>query len=49
MDHYEWSASEEGKRVKSYQLTTAGCQLSDEKRQWDRIVAAIAQVLDTSN
>jgi transcriptional regulator len=46
----DWNANEEGKRVKSYQLTTAGRrQLSDEKRQWDRIVAAIAQVFDTSN
>ena len=46
----EWSTNEQGKRVKSYQLTATGRrQLSDEKRQWDRIVAAVAQVFDTSS
>jgi PadR family transcriptional regulator len=46
----EWGTNEQGKRVKSYQLTAAGRrQLSDEKRQWDRIVAAVAQVFQASN
>jgi PadR family transcriptional regulator, regulatory protein PadR len=42
-----WSTTELDRRVKSYTLTTAGRkQLSTEKRQWERIVAAMAQVLD---
>ena|SRR5947208_2254896 len=44
----EWSTNEQGKRVKSYELTAAGRrQLSDEKRQWDRIVAAVEQLFNT--
>jgi PadR family transcriptional regulator len=44
----EWGTNEQGKRVKSYELTTAGRrQLSDEKRQWDRIVAAVAQLFES--
>jgi PadR family transcriptional regulator, regulatory protein PadR len=46
----EWGANERRKRVKSYQITSAGRrQLSDEKRQWDRIVAAVTQVFETGN
>jgi PadR family transcriptional regulator PadR len=44
-----WTTSAEGRRVKSYQLTGAGKRrLSVERRQWSRIVAAIAQVLEAS-
>jgi PadR family transcriptional regulator PadR len=43
----EWSTNDEGRRVKSYVLTPAGRRkLSAEKRQWERIVAAVAQVLE---
>ena len=46
----EWGVNEQGKRVKSYELTTKGRRrLSDEKRQWDRIVAVVAQVFQASN
>jgi PadR family transcriptional regulator, regulatory protein PadR len=45
----EWGVNEEGRRIKSYSLTTAGRkQLATEKRQWDRIVAAMSQALGTS-
>jgi DNA-binding PadR family transcriptional regulator len=44
----EWGTNDQGKRVKSYRLTTSGRrQLSDEKRQWDRIVAAVEQLFST--
>jgi DNA-binding PadR family transcriptional regulator len=43
-----WGASPDGRRVKSYQLTAAGRrQLAAEQKQWDRIVVAVRQVLDT--
>jgi transcriptional regulator len=43
----EWSASDHGRRVRSYTLTAAGRrQLAAERRQWARIVAAIGHVLD---
>jgi PadR family transcriptional regulator PadR len=43
----EWTTSEPGRRVKAYTLTAAGRrQLTAEKRLWDRIVAAVGQVLD---
>ncbi len=43
----EWSTTEGERRVKSYKLTAAGRrQLSAEKRQWQRIVAAMGQVLE---
>jgi PadR family transcriptional regulator, regulatory protein PadR len=46
----KWGVSAEGRRVKSYQLTAAGRkQLAIETRQWARIVAAMAQVLDPSS
>jgi transcriptional regulator len=45
----EWSTTEDGRRIKSYSLTTAGKkQLAAEKRQWDRIVKAVGQVLEMS-
>ena len=45
----EWTTTELGRRIKSYALTSAGRkQLSAEKKQWDRIVAAVGQVLETS-
>ncbi len=44
----EWSASEEGRRIKTYTLTPAGRrQLSAEKRQWLRVVTAMNQVLES--
>jgi transcriptional regulator len=43
----KWATSEDGRRVKTYTLTAAGRrQLSAEKRQWARIVAAVGQVLE---
>ena len=45
-----WSTTELDRRVKSYTLTAAGRkQLGDEKRQWERIVTAMAQVLDETS
>ena len=42
----EWTVSEGGRRIKSYVLTTAGKrQLSAEKKEWERIVDAVGQVL----
>ena len=45
----EWTVTDDGRRIKSYSLTAEGrAQLSSEKRQWSRIVAAMSQVLGTS-
>lgn len=45
-----WSTTEHDRRVKSYALTTEGRrQLGAEKRQWERIVAAMARVLDETS
>jgi DNA-binding PadR family transcriptional regulator len=45
----EWTASDDGRRIKSYSLTAFGRrQLTSEKRQWDRIVAAMSRVLGTT-
>jgi transcriptional regulator len=45
----EWTLTEDSRRIKSYSLTAAGRkQLSTERRQWDRIVLAVSQVLDAS-
>lgn len=45
----EWTESAEKRRVKSYELTTAGRRhLSAEKAGWQRVVAAMAQVLESS-
>jgi transcriptional regulator len=44
----EWTVTEDGRRIKSYAMTASGRkQLSAEKRQWDRIVLAVSQVLGT--
>jgi PadR family transcriptional regulator, regulatory protein PadR len=43
-----WDKSDLGHRAKFYRLTAAGRrQLGAEKRNWARIVLAIAQVLET--
>lgn len=42
----EWSMNEEGRRIKHYTLTRAGQrQLTAEKSQWQRVVAAMARML----
>ena len=44
----EWSVVD-GRRIKSYALTAAGRrQLAVETKQWERIVAAVSQVLGTT-
>ena len=44
-----WTTNEQRRRVKSYSLTVAGRRhLSAERRGWNRIVTAVAQVLETS-
>jgi PadR family transcriptional regulator, regulatory protein PadR len=44
----QWT-TDQGKRIKSYTLTASGRkQLGQEKRLWNRIVAAVGQVLETS-
>lgn len=43
----EWTTSVEGRRVRSYALTAAGRkQLATERRQWERVVGAMTQVLE---
>jgi PadR family transcriptional regulator PadR len=43
----EWTASDEGRRVKSYLLTAAGRkQLAAEKKQWARVALAVTQILE---
>ena len=42
-----WTTNLEGRRVKSYALTSAGRKkLKTETRQWERIVTAVTQVLE---
>lgn len=42
-----WGASDNNRRAKYYELTTAGRkQLEAEKSQWKKLSAAIAQVLE---
>ena len=42
-----WMISDQGRRVKSYSLTAAGRRrLTAERRGWNRIVTAVAQVLE---
>ncbi|HET9372569.1 MAG TPA: PadR family transcriptional regulator [Vicinamibacterales bacterium] len=44
-----WGLSEQGRRARLYTLTSAGRkQLTAERRQWARIVAAVGQVLDSA-
>ena len=43
-----WETSPDGRRVKAYTLTRTGRkQLATEKANWQRITAAMAQVLET--
>ena len=45
----EWTTTEDGRRIKAYTLTGSGRRhLTSEKRQWERIVAAVGQVLETN-
>ena len=42
----EWGVSENNRRAKYYKLTTAGRkQLAAEEQKWERLTAAVAQVL----
>ena len=42
----QWTTTEEGRRVRTYDLTAAGRrQLVEQEHTWDRVVAAVAQVL----
>ena len=42
----QWSELENKRRVKTYQLTSAGrAQLSEEKRNWKKVFTAVNQVL----
>ena len=44
----EWTQSPEGRRVKAYRLTSQGRRhLAAEKKQWARVVLAMAQVLES--
>lgn len=44
----EWTVTDQGRRVKAYTLTPAGRrQLAAEERLWNRLVAAVGQVLET--
>jgi PadR family transcriptional regulator, regulatory protein PadR len=43
----EWRASESNRRAKYYAVTAAGRKaLEQERRQWDRQVAAIGRILE---
>ena len=45
----EWTATPEGRRVRTYALTAAGKrQLAAETKQWGRIVEAVSRVLATT-
>jgi PadR family transcriptional regulator PadR len=45
----EWGASENNRRAKYYKLTRAGRKrLAEEASQWERLSAAIAQVMTPS-
>ncbi|MEZ5316440.1 MAG: PadR family transcriptional regulator [Vicinamibacterales bacterium] len=42
-----WGVSDQGRRARSYTLTAAGRrQLAAERREWSRVVAAVAEVLN---
>jgi PadR family transcriptional regulator len=44
-----WGASENNRRAKFYDLTAAGRrQLATEKDSWQKLTAAVAQVLETA-
>ena len=43
-----WEANDQGRRVKTYALTSSGRRkLAHEQRQWTRIVEAVGQVIQT--
>jgi transcriptional regulator len=45
----EWGVSENNRRAKYYRLTAAGRRyLEAESAQWNRLVAAIARVIETA-
>jgi len=45
----QWSVSADNRRVKTYVLTAAGRrQLNAEKANWNRVVAAMNQILESS-
>lgn len=45
----EWRISENNRRAKFYTLTKSGVkQLDSEKQNWDRVVLAIANVMQSS-
>jgi PadR family transcriptional regulator, regulatory protein PadR len=45
----EWGASENNRRAKYYELTKTGRkQLEAEKNEWQKLAAAVAQVLETA-
>ena len=45
----KWGASENNRRAKYYELTAAGKkQLEVEEKEWKRLTAAVAQVLETA-
>ena len=42
----QWTVNADGRRIKTYELTSAGRKrLRAEKKQWARIALAVAQVL----
>lgn len=44
-----WGASENNRRAKYYELTARGRkQLEAEKTAWEKLTAAVAQILETS-
>lgn len=44
-----WGASENNRRAKYYELTARGRkQLETEKTAWEKLTAAVAQILETS-
>lgn len=45
----EWGSSENNRRAKFYKLTKAGRkQLEEERASWERLSAAVAQILETA-
>ena len=44
----EWGSSDNNRQAKFYQLTRTGKrQLTEEQRNWERLAAAVARVLNT--
>ncbi len=45
----DWSDSDNNRRAKFYRLTARGRkQLASEERNWERVAAAVARILQTS-